>query len=377
MQKFKFIYTIQTLLILYLVYALISNKFANNRIIPALIILVFTIIVSLVIKKKNVASHDSKKVTKLMVICAISYLLLYYVLGTITGFLKNIEPLDLRLFARVILPIGTMIICEEIIRYKLLTIKTKLSLILTFIIAIVIDILIYSNSYDLSLLDNFLTFAGYVTISSICMNILYNFISKRYGYRPIIIYRLITILYYYIIPIHPDVYMFFRTIARMFYPVIVYKVLENNLNFKEEMQVKQKRNKQTTGLIVLLIVSIPLVMLISCKFMYGAVVIGSSSMTGTIDKGDVIVYKEIEKNEKVNEGDVVIFNKNGSRVVHRVVQITKVNNVYRYYTQGDANPTMDVWYVVDNEIIGKVKFKIIKIGFPTIWLNEMFDKIKK
>ena len=42
------------------------------------------------------------------------------------------------------------------------------------------------------------------------------------GDKPIIIYRLMTVLYVYLIPIIPDVLVFFRAILRMLYPYIIY-----------------------------------------------------------------------------------------------------------------------------------------------------------
>ena len=32
----------------------------------------------------------------------------------------------------------------------------------------------------------------------------------------------------------------------------------------------------------------------------------------------------------------------------------------------------DLGYVIDNQIIGIINFKIMFIGYPTIWFNDMF-----
>ena len=63
------------------------------------------------------------------------------------------------------------------------------------------------------------------------------------------------------------------------------------------------------------IVMISIVMLISCQFKYGLVVIGSESMTGEINKGDAIIYESYE-DQKITEGQVIVFTKNNTRVIH-------------------------------------------------------------
>ena len=93
-----------------------------------------------------------------------------------------------------------------------------------------------------------------------------------------------------------------------------------------------------SGIIVLVII-----MLVSCKFRYGALVIGSGSMTGTINKGDVIVYEDISvakkyRNQiKIPKEDIIVFIKNDKRIVHRVIDKRIVRGKEVYYTKGDAN----------------------------------------
>jgi signal peptidase I len=114
-------------------------------------------------------------------------------------------------------------------------------------------------------------------------------------------------------------------------------------------------------------------MLISCQFRFGALVVGSSSMSDSINKGDVIIYDDNEiKNLKI--GDVIVFNRGSTKIVHRIVNMKTVNNEYIYYTKGDNNSTEDEGYVNKNDIYGKVVTSIPKIGMPTLYLHDAFDK---
>ena len=110
-------------------------------------------------------------------------------------------------------------------------------------------------------------------------------------------------------------------------------------------------------------------MLVSCKFTYGAIVIGSGSMQKDIDKGDVVVFKN---SKKIKVGDILVFERDNMKIVHRVVKISSKNNQNIYYTKGDANPIIDTGYVKEDKVLGKVLFKIKYIGRPTLWLREQF-----
>jgi signal peptidase len=69
-----------------------------------------------------------------------------------------------------------------------------------------------------------------------------------------------------------------------------------------------------------------------------------------------------------------IFKKDNVQVVHRVVDIKKINNEIRYTTKGDANQKNDDGYITNQDITGICKFRIAYIGYPTIWIRDMFSK---
>ena len=91
--------------------------------------------------------------------------------------------------------------------------------------------------------------------------------------------------------------------------------------------------------------------------------------------GDAIVYKAYDKNKtNLDIGDVIVFDKAGTQTVHRITEIKKYNDEYRYYTKGDANSRQDDGYVTVNQIIGKVKFRIKYIGYPTLLVRRAFNQ---
>ena len=95
-------------------------------------------------------------------------------------------------------------------------------------------------------------------------------------------------------------------------------------------------------------------------------------MNGTINKGDAVIFEKYS-NQIVKKGQVIIFDYNGIKTIHRVDEIKKVNDVNRYYTKGDANKERDFGYITDNKIDGLVKLKVKYIGYPTLWVRKLFS----
>ena len=120
-----------------------------------------------------------------------------------------------------------------------------------------------------------------------------------------------------------------------------------------------------------MIILVIIICLISCQFKYGLLVIGTGSMTGTIDRGDIILYEKYEKDELPLE-TVIVFEKNGNRIIHRLKEVVSVDGTTRYYTKGDANPTMDDGFITKDQIEGTVKLRIKYLGYLTLWIRDLF-----
>ena len=72
--------------------------------------------------------------------------------------------------------------------------------------------------------------------------------------------------------------------------------------------------------------------------------------------------------------DVIIFNREDIKTVHRIISIDSFNGETRYYTKGDANVVLDDGYVIKDDIIGTTIFRIRYIGYPTLWLRDIFKR---
>ena len=358
---------------LFLIVVLISCALSqfNGVISTAIVLVILSFVVSFFVKKKLLIDVvNEKHIVVAMIVFGVLYIGLYYMIGLYSSFYRTIlfRPSSIYLY---IIPISIIIVAVEYIRNKLLVDSSNLSKLLVTAICVIPDFAIFSSVYSSNDLDKFLVVVGFILFSAISNGLLFTYLSSRYGMKPIIVYRFITILYAYVFPIMPNVYMFFRTFVRIFYPLLIYYYMEQFYNTDKDVVKIKDRRKEVISMAFSTLFMILLIMLVSCKFKYGALVIGSTSMAGTIDKGDIIVY--VTRNDAV-ENDVIVFRKGSVRVVHRVVKVEDRNVEMRYYTKGDANDTKDKEYVVGDDIIGKVLFSVKYLGRPTLWLRDLFNK---
>lgn len=365
-------YILETILCIMLFFALfVPNVFTKSLL--AVIITIYMLITRKILQKRNILSIYHKQATILMLLLGIVYLMLFYLMGLYFGYYEATVKFSIWSIINYIIPITVIIISSEVIRSIFLAEKSNISKILTFISMVLIDLIIYTNIYQITTFDGFLNIISFTLFASISSNLLYNYISIRFGCKPVIIFRLITVLYAYIISIIPDIYIFFRCFLRIVYPYIIYLVLEKCYSKDNFVVANKDKKKVAIATVTTIVIMVLIIMLISCKFKYGILVIASGSMTGTINKGDAIVFENYD-GQKISSGQVIIFSKNDMSIVHRVIDIKLVDGEYRYYTKGDANQQADEGYITNKEIIGISKFRIVYIGYPTILLRNIFTK---
>ena len=108
--------------------------------------------------------------------------------------------------------------------------------------------------------------------------------------------------------------------------------------------------------------------------LFGFYVIVSPSMVPTINVNDAIVVHRQEGSE-IDVGDIITFSSTdssypGLTVTHRVVKKDSVDsNSYVFRTKGDNNFSEDPSLVKDENIYGKVIFKITNVGYVRQFLS--------
>ena len=142
---------------------------------------------------------------------------------------------------------------------------------------------------------------------------------------------------------------------------------------KKKIAVKKKQGWAYAlyGIVFAFMFSTTLVF--SNQFEIGAVVIATTSMTGELNKGDIVFFEQY-KTQEIKENEIILFKAEGVLVVHRVVEIADINGEVRYYTKGDSNDDRDSGYRVKSDIVGKTLIKCPYVGYVTLWMRDIFKQ---
>lgn len=308
-----------------------------------------------------------------MSVMGLLYITLYYLTGLVYGLYYALVPLSVSSFLNYILPISAIIVGSEMVRSILLAQDSRVASAVAYLICFVAELLMSASIASINTFNQFADILGYTVLPAVTANVLYHYLAKRYGKYPNISYRLLITLFPYVIPYSSQLSAAIYSFARLLVPLFIY------LFVHALYEKKDKRHKSSRGVrwmyavvaaSVLLMTSF--IMLVSCQFRYGLVVIATESMTGEINKGDAILYTRYD-GQTIEEGQVIVFERNKNKVIHRVVDVQNIDGVVRYYTKGDANKENDAGYVTSADIIGLTDHKIPYIGLPTIWIRDIFS----
>ncbi|MBQ9773932.1 MAG: signal peptidase I [Clostridia bacterium] len=345
----------------------------SSRILAAILLLPAAATVHFAIKKRSIPSINRRQVLLLMGVIALLALMLLYLTGLRFGFRRSGTPLSGTSFLTNILPIAVIIIATEIIRTVLLAQESRFSAAIAYATGIVTELLAVANLAQLRSFSMFMDFVGLTLIPAVTANILYQYLARHHGAAPNILYRLVLLLYPFVIPRIPAIPDAFLAFFKLVLPLLIYLFLRL-LYEKRRKKAAQRPSKWTyVGIGAALAVTTAVVMLISCQFRFGALVIATESMTGELNKGDVIIYEQYD-DQKIEEGQVIVFRKGASLVIHRVIDVQHIDHQTQYYTKGDANDSPDTGFITDADIVGITNLKIPYLGHPTLWLRGLFAK---
>ena len=343
----------------------------NNAVYLAVILPIFALLILWQIKGRAVLSIYKRQVLVILSISALLFVMLYFLTGVYFGFYTAPYIGFISVFKKC-LPILVVLVCIEIVRSRLIVQKSIWIQLIAIISCILAEVTLNFNFYSFNNFNKFMDFVGLYFFPAIVSNLLFSFLIVRYGALPNIAYRLITTLLPICIPVAPAISDALISLINLLFPLLVYFFVK--LLYEKKVREKKRVSKSVSAIIVgvLVVCFSSLIMLISCQFHFCAIVIATESMTGELNKGDMIVYEKYTDEDVIEKGQIIVFNKYGVKTVHRVVQIENINGQTRYYTKGDANDNNDTGFITDSDIYGFVHFKIPYVGYPTLMLRGIF-----
>ena len=316
-------------------------------------------------------SFFTKDIVMNIIIDVLAYFLIIYVSGYFIGFVRNVYSTEILDILRNIFPYFFMIVFQEITRYVIVSKcgKRSFGYVFTALMFIIINSLFYMKGYDFSLFKDILDYFSKVFIPSVFVNITFSYIASKEGYLPGIIYRLVMELYVFILPIFPNYGTLIDSISQV---ILTLVVLFQSLKLLDKEPKTVKKNSKFISIFgntILVGVTIVFSLLVSGITDFVMISIGSNSMAPNINKGDAVVYKKVDIDD-IKVGDVLVFKYDGKVIVHRIIDIEEHNKNIVFYTKGDNNENEDGWPIKEDMIIGKCLFRIVYIGWPSVWIGE-------
>lgn len=312
-----------------------------------------------------------KKYLKIIVKYMLFFVAVLYLLGMLTGF-KHINY-DLNTLYTIITLIISIIVLE-LIRYNFIrSNKDNFFQVAMITCAIsILEIIIVVKPNSMYNLETMFRVGTSIIIPIIAKNILFSYSDYQMGYYVTGIYRGIFDIIIPILPITPELTDYFLSMIGLIMPsMIIINISRNYSDYEIGEIVKQSNDKFDFFNVPIACFAVILIVLISRAFPLYLIGIGSESMTGAINKGDAaLTYKE--KNiDKINVGDIIVFDTRKKTLVHRVVEIEEIDGIKYYRTKGDANNTRDNIDIKFEDIKGKVLYRIPYIARPSVWLTEL------
>lgn len=337
------------------------------------IILVGLSILILGVRKNKINNLDNTIFAYVLTMLCI-YFSIIYLLGFFRGFLKNSYSLELNdVFMNTICPLIN-IICLETIRFVLLQSNKKNRKMINIITIsfIFFEILYYLDLYDLNTIDGIFECLCMLILKTIVENILLTYLSINFNFKTSILYRSITTLYVYIMPIVPDLGNILNAIFNVLFPFILWTQV-SKINYETNERTEQTFKKNVFGFkdVVIYTTLICTFVLVSNLFPLKLVSIASGSMTPNIKVGDAVLVNGLKDKQTIKIGDIIAFKHDGKVIVHRVIDIKEENNEKIYKTKGDNNNSADGFNITNMDIEGVVLLNIPFVGYPSLFLSNM------
>ena len=328
--------------------------------------------VLVLIKKRSIPSIHHRQVAGLLAVFAVLYGIVTYTAGVWVGFYRNASALSANNLFFTVLPIVAILIATELIRSVLLSQKSRVASAMAYLLGILAELAMAQGIAGVTGMTQFMDLVGLTLFPAVTFGLLYQHLSARYGARAVIIFRLLMTLPLYLLPITPAIPEVITAFVLNLMPFGIRMFIDLLYAKKQKYATRKPKKLSYVSLAATFLLLTSLVMLISGQFAYKLLVIATPSMTGALNQGDAIIYEEYD-GDTIEEGDIVVFSKDGTTlVVHRVIGIDHYDGVTYYTTKGDANPDADDGYITQKHILGVVQLKLPYLGQTSLWLRELF-----
>lgn len=178
-------------------------------------------------------------------------------------------------------------------------------------------------------------------------------------------------------PVFPDIDWFASGIIGVLFPAIIFLLYKYDYQKKNRRISRRDLKKQNPIVYVPIFINLIIFgAFMLGLFKYEPIAIVSNSMDPVFNRGDVVILRKVNKTNlnKLKKYDIIIYSIDKQLVAHRIINIKEEKEELYFKTKGDANISPDLKWVKENQIVGKYEFHIKYVGYPSVWLNDIFKK---
>lgn len=369
-------------ILLYLIFSLFINKLIDLKTYNLIINPIFWLIISISIYIRTGNNHGRfsklNENEKTILITTLFYLIINFMSGLIFGYTSNpysnkVIPFLTNFWQIVIVIMGIEYTRSYVINENK---NNKLFVILFTIIFILLEINFSKLFSSINDREELFKYVSSTLLPLVFGNILYTYLTIKGSYKLVYIYRVIVEVTFLIVPILPNFDWFMIGIRGIIVPAIIYLVLKYTSNYKA-VRTRSNGRKKQNPLIYVPVFSIILIFVLFMAgiFIYEPIAVLSNSMNPVFYRGDVVIYRKVDNNKlkNIKKYNIIIYSKDGQAVVHRVVEKYIKDGETYFITKGDANISNDLNPVSESQVIGVYQLSIKYIGYPSVWLNQIFN----
>ena len=327
--------------------------------------------------------HSKLKYTEfyllLMLVCAVLYLISYFVIGTIDGFGLNIYDTSFMGIVKNLLVLGTAVILKEWVRNFLInTVQRRFAVVFGILIVLVFSLTeVNLDTFGkLRSLEEIFSYVSKNILPVVFYNVFMTFAAYILGFYGTALYAALTKFPIWIVRILPN----FRWITLLLVGALLplmFTIVLRSISRKKATRGKRQEMQQASpySWIATSVVSVLTVWFALGIFPIFPTAIVSNSMKPDISRGDIVLIRKVDPNT-LNEQDVILYAMDQIQVFHRIIDIKYVQGVRNYTVKGDNNQYQDPKLVLGEQILGKHIATIPYIGWPGVLLQQSGGEVQ-
>lgn len=335
----------------------------------------FILVLSIFAYKKKESKATKESIIKSTIIVTLMYMIIYYFLGVIFGYLKSPYSHSITGIFKNSISLFLIVIFQEYVRNVLVdnANKNKIKFILITFLFLLVNIEWGSIYKNFETNESIIKFIAIFVIPKLVESGLCTYLVYRDGTLGSVSYRGIVTLFLILVPVLPDINWFLNSIMQIIVPFLIFTYINfESISKNSNLSRKDLKKQKPIGNIILIAILLLVISFIAGFFKYAPISIVSNSMVPVFSRGDSVIIKKIKENEIINlkKGDIIEYKLENRFVIHRIIEIVDEKESI-FITKGDNNNAADTKPVKKDQIVGLVKFSIPFIGYPSVYFSEL------